>query len=77
MIINLKKILSAAIIGQLISISKVEACAVCYGAKDSPLTKGLIVAMITLLVILIGVLSCMVVFLWGVRKRSKLLTSPF
>ena len=71
----IKRILSAVVIGPLIFIPKVQACAVCYGAKDSPLTKGLMVGIITLLVILTGVLSCMVVFLWGVRKRSKLLTS--
>ena len=71
----IKKILSIGIIALLFFIPKVQACAVCYGAKDSSLTKGLMVGIITLLVILTGVLSCMVVFLWGVRKRSKLLRS--
>lgn len=65
----------AVIISPFIYFSKVYACAVCYGAQDSPLTKGLNVGIITLLVILTGVLSCVVFFLLGVRKRSKFLTS--
>ncbi|HLD69667.1 MAG TPA: hypothetical protein VJA17_02780 [Candidatus Omnitrophota bacterium] len=65
----------AVILSPFICFSKVYACAVCYGAKDSALTKGLTVGIITLLIILSAVLTCVVVFLLGVRKRSKLLAS--
>lgn len=68
-------IVFSALISQFFWFSEVYACAVCYGAKDSPLTKGLTVGIITLLIVLSAVLSCVVVFLLGVRKRSKLLTS--
>ncbi len=51
--------------------AKVYACAVCYGAVDSPLTKGLNMAILTLLIILVGVLGSVAAFLLYVRKRSK------
>ncbi len=53
----------------------VHACAVCYGALDSTLTTGLNLAIMSLLIILVGVLSCVVVFLLRFRRRSKFLMS--
>ncbi len=65
----------AVIISPFICFSKVYACAVCYGALDSNLTTGLNMAIMSLLIILVGVLSCIVVFLLRFRRRAKLLTS--
>ena len=53
--------------------TKIFACSVCYGASDSPLSWGLNMAIVTLLVILVGVLGSMTSFFLNVRKRSKLL----
>ena len=54
-----------------LAIRSVDACAVCYGAADSNFTNGLNMAILTLLMILIGVLGCVGAFLLQLRKRSK------
>ena len=53
------------------NMEKVYACAVCYGVVDSSLSMGLNMAILTLLIILIGVLSSVAAFLLNVRKRSQ------
>ena len=54
-----------------LAIKNVDACAVCYGAVGSPFTQGLNMAILTLLMILVGVLGCVGAFLLQLRKRSK------
>ena len=54
-----------------LAIRNADACAVCYGAVDSPFTRGLNMAILTLLMILVGVMGCVGAFLLHLRKRSK------
>lgn len=54
-------------------IAETFACTVCYGSKGSSMTSGLNMAIISLLMILLGVLSCVGVFFRKVGKRIKML----
>lgn len=52
------------------------ACATCYGASDSPLAQGMNWGIITLLVIVGGVLTCIVGFFVHIGWRSRHLPNP-
>ena len=48
-----------------------SACATCYGAPDSPLTKGMNMAILSLLVVIGGVLGGIVAFIFHLRRQSR------
>ena len=51
------------------------ACAVCFGAKDSNLTKGIAFGIITLLAVLIFIFGLFIKFFISLNQRSKLVNS--
>ena len=51
------------------------ACSVCFGNKDSNLTKGLNMAIITMLFILMGVFGLAIRFFIRFNRRAKLMNS--
>ena len=55
----------------IIFINSLNACAVCYGAPDHPVTQGLNKAIFFLLLVIIFVLSCIVYGMVSIYKRSK------
>jgi hypothetical protein len=48
------------------------ACAVCYGAPGDPMTKGMNLAILTLLGVTAGVLAGFVAFFVYLMKRSRM-----
>ena len=48
-----------------------NACAVCYGAPDHPVTQGLNKAILFLLGTITFILSCIVYGIFSIIKRSK------
>ena len=53
----------------------VLACSVCFGNKDSDLTKGLNMAIITMLFVLMGVFGLVIRFLVQFNRRAKLMNT--
>ena len=53
--------------------STVWACSVCFGDKDSNLTQGFIMAIITLFLIVTTVLGSIIWFLIQFNQRAKLM----
>ena len=53
--------------------SNAYACSVCYGDAGSQAFRGLRMAIVTLLFILVSVLGCFVAFILHLRKREKFL----
>tara|TARA_B100001996_G_C18359556_1_gene477253 strand:- start:25 stop:237 length:213 start_codon:yes stop_codon:yes gene_type:complete len=52
-------------------VNTLNACAVCYGAPDDPITIGLNKAIVFLLGIVAFVLSCIIYGIYSLIKRSK------
>ena len=52
-------------------VNTLNACAVCYGAPDDPITIGLNKAIVFLLGIVAFVLSCIMYGIYSLIKRSK------
>lgn len=69
----LRKVLILLFVLPLSGTGEVLACAVCYGTKASSVTSALNMAIITLLLIFLSVLSCVAIFFWKVGKRVKML----
>ena len=67
--------LLVASLGNLLSLTNVFACSVCYLAVGSPQTDGLNMGILSLLMILIVVMGCVVTFFLQVRKKTKLLVA--
>tara|TARA_Y100000590_G_C14885219_1_gene700498 strand:+ start:191 stop:403 length:213 start_codon:yes stop_codon:yes gene_type:complete len=55
----------------VISMNFVNACAVCYGAPDDPITQGLNKAIFFLLLTVFFILSCIIYGMFSIYKRSK------
>ena len=55
----------------IVFINFLNACAVCYGAPDHPVTQGLNKAISFLLLTIIFVLSCIIYGMISIFKRSK------
>ena len=55
--------------------SKIHACAVCYGAPDDPMTKGMDMAIIFLLSTIGSILMGIIAFVIYFVRRSKLVNS--
>ena len=55
--------------------SKMYACAVCYGAPDDPMTKGMDMAIIFLLSTIGSILMGIIAFVIYFVRRSKLINS--
>jgi len=55
----------------LLSINILNACAVCYGAPDDPITKSLNSAIMFLLCTVFFVLSCIIYGIISVIKKSN------
>ena len=55
----------------IVSMNFLNACAVCYGAPDHPVTIGLNKAILFLLLIIVFVLSCIIFGMISIFKRSK------
>ena len=53
------------------SSSILNACAVCYGAPDDPITQSLNKAILFLLFVIIFVLSCIMYSIFVLIKRSS------
>jgi len=49
------------------------ACAVCFGASDSPLSKGMNFGILALLGVVAPVLFGVAAFAWNMNKRSRAL----
>ena len=56
----------------LVLSSKAQACAVCFGAKDSTMTQGLNMAIVTMLWILAAVLTTVIFSIVRFNRRAKL-----
>lgn len=63
-----------AVILNFFSTAKAFACAVCFGAADSSVKIALALAIITLLMMLLGVLSGIVAFFMNMQKRTRKMT---
>ena len=48
-----------------------HACAVCFGASDAPQTKGMNMAILTLLFVIGGVLASFAAFFLHLRRQAK------
>jgi len=59
------------LINFIISINFLNACAVCYGAPDDPITKSLNSAILFLLLIIVLVLSCIFYCIISLIKKSN------
>ena len=59
------------ILSFIISMNILNACAVCYGAPDDPLTKSLNAAILFLMATIIFVLSCIVYGIISIIKKSN------
>ena len=55
----------------VVSINSLNACAVCYGAPDHPVTQGLNKAIFFLLLTVGFVLSCIIYGMISIFKRSR------
>lgn len=58
------------LVGLLLSPEQAYACAACFGKSDSPAAWAMNMAIFTLLVVIVGVLSCCAAFIFYLRKRS-------
>ena len=52
-------------------INSLQACAVCYGAPDDPITMGMNKAILFLLMTIVFVLSCIIYGIVSIAKRSS------
>tara|TARA_Y100001970_G_scaffold190156_1_gene231230 strand:- start:179 stop:394 length:216 start_codon:yes stop_codon:yes gene_type:complete len=52
-------------------INSLQACAVCYGAPDDPITMGMNKAILFLLITILFVLSCIIYGIVSIVKRSS------
>ena len=52
-------------------INSLNACAVCYGAPDDPITMGMNKAILFLLMTIVFVLSCIIYGIVSIAKRSN------
>ncbi|MFQ6607810.1 MAG: hypothetical protein ACE5EE_04650 [Fidelibacterota bacterium] len=57
----------------ILSIDNLSACATCFGAPDDPMTKGMNMAIITLLGITGSVMSMVGVMIVLLRKRARVI----
>ena len=53
----------------------VTACSVCFGAPDSPQTQGVRYAVLFLLFVVAGVLSCILAFFVYLVRRAKIVAA--
>jgi len=59
------------IIAIILFISSLNACAVCYGAPDDPITMGMNKAILFLLFTIVFVLSCIMYGIVSIIKKSN------
>ena len=64
------KLLAAAALVSVGQPASVNACAVCYGEPDSPMSQGLTWAITSLAVIVFGVLAGVVAFFVQASRRA-------
>ncbi len=57
--------------GPIFCSTNIWACAVCFGAQDSPMTSGLNVGILTMLGVVGGVLFGIAAFIVNMIRRSK------
>ena len=55
----------------IIFINTAFSCAVCYGDKDSPMSHGMNMGILTLLIVIGFVLSMIVLFILSIYFKSK------
>ena len=53
-----------------------HACSVCFGASDAPQTKGMNMAIMTLLIVIGGVLIALAAFFLHLRRQARLHRMP-
>lgn len=54
------------------NLPNIFACAVCYGNPDSPISRGLMMAVLTLIGVVSVVLTCFLVFGYSLWKKRDL-----
>ena len=59
------------IIFLFVFLNLLNACSVCYGAPDHPVTEGLTKAIMSLLLTIVFVLSCIIYGIVSMYKRTK------
>ncbi len=55
----------------IFSFNFLNACAVCYGAPDDPITQSLNKAILFMLFVILFVLSCIIYSIFSLIKRSN------
>ena len=74
---KIKSLFQCAILMMTISPSSSFACAVCYGAPNSQVTKAMDMAILFLLGVIFFVLGCIGVFVVYLKKRQKMFLPPY
>ena len=65
------------VVGYVLSLPRwAMACSVCFGAADEPQTKGMNMAIVTLLIIVCGVLASFAAFFIHLWRQSRLHHMP-
>ena len=63
----------AGFIATFFAVNSAYACSVCFGAtKDQFAKRGIVLAVVTMLVILAGIMGGVIAFFINIHKRTKL-----